>query len=99
MPEHSSVSFILYHEAVPHTVFCTKTGGNNTSERTALCSTRYSCKPRWRSRFCMCNTDQVASVRSKDVCLGLGWQVMDLFIPWAVTVPLSLGRAILRKLS
>lgn len=62
-------------------------------------NTSYSCKSRWRSSFCTCNIDKVTSVRSEDVCLGPGWQVMDLFIPWTVAGALPLGREILRKLS
>lgn len=47
----------------------------------------------------MCNIDKITFVRSKDVCLGPGWQVMVLFIAWTVPVYLPLGKEILRKLS
>lgn len=80
-------------------MFCTSPVGNNGVKASVSCNTICSCKSRWRNRFHMCNTDKVTFVRSKDVCLGPGWQIMNVFIPGTVTVYLPLRREILGKLS
>lgn len=91
--------FLFFPVGLFPRMLCTKPAGNNRVKTFVSCNTIHSCKSRSRKRFCTRNIDKVTSLRSKDVCLAPDWQVMDLFVPWTVTVSIPLGREVLRTLS